>query len=395
MHYREWKKPTASGALALQALPNHQLTIHGAEGTTTDLRESFDPAFRQLLLYPADDARVLSSALLAEDKRPVELIVPDGTWGQAKRMAKRIPGLDAVEKVVLPAGSPTEWGLREEPKLDGLATFEAIARALGVLESEAVQLRLETLFRHMVSTVVGIRGVKPRIHQHESKLPPLEVLYQDEDIICVNKPSGAVVHRGWANDEEPVLQRLRDQVQRRVYPVHRLDRATSGVLLFGFSPNAVRPLANDFELCRVKKLYRGICRGNRAEIGLLDHPVKTEKGDSRVSAQTQFTLLEAIGGFGYYEMAPLTGRNHQLRRHCKHLLQPLVGDTRYGKGDVNRFFRSKFSFQRLALHCCQLKFKHPMSGIPLEVDAALPAEIENVLNQLRACDLDELNWREK
>ncbi|MCH2110824.1 MAG: DTW domain-containing protein, partial [Polyangiaceae bacterium] len=256
MHYREVPKPSATGPLALEALPNHRFFIHGARDARVDLQPLLDEPRRPLLLFPSDDARVLSKELLEEDPRPVTLIVPDGNWGQARRAVKRIPGLEQVERVVLAPGPPTRWGLRAEPTLDGLSTFEAIARAFGVLEGERVQRELESLFDKMVQASIAARGAAPRIHRNDvanAKTPPLEILYQDEALVVVQKPSGSLVHRGWANDEEPVLQQLRDQIGKRVYPVHRLDRATSGALLFALSAEVCAQLQESFDAKTVDK----------------------------------------------------------------------------------------------------------------------------------------------
>ena len=158
MHRREEKKPTATGPLALEALSNSELRIHGHEERPLDLSDLNVPSRRTLLLYPADDAPVLSRELLSRDSRPVTLVVPDGSWRQAAKMGRRLPGLAHGEMVRLPEGVPTAWGIRRESQVEGLATFEAIARALGIIESPAVQSGLEALFRLMVERTIQTRG---------------------------------------------------------------------------------------------------------------------------------------------------------------------------------------------------------------------------------------------
>lgn len=150
MHRREVGKLTATGPLALEALVNSELRIHGHQDRLLDFSDLNVPERRTLLLYPGDDVPLLSGSLLAEDPRPVTLVVPDGNWRQAARMGKRLPGLDHAAMVRLPEGAPTEWGIRREHHAEGLATFEAIARALGIIESPAIQSGLEELFRLMV-----------------------------------------------------------------------------------------------------------------------------------------------------------------------------------------------------------------------------------------------------
>lgn len=158
MHHREVSKTTATGPLALRALKGSSLCVHGEPGNVLDLSAEHVSERRVLLLFPRDDAKLLTPALLAEDARPVTLLVPDGNWRQASRAARRIPGLAQAECVVLSGGAPTRYRLRHEPKTDGLATFEAIARALGVLESAAVQQQLEALFERMVAATLSTRA---------------------------------------------------------------------------------------------------------------------------------------------------------------------------------------------------------------------------------------------
>ena len=158
MHHRELSKTTATGPLALLALAGARLCVHGEQGTPLDLRAEHEPARRVMLLFPREDAKLLTPELLAQDRRPVTLLVPDGNWRQASRAARRIPGMAEAECVVLAPGPPTRYRLRHEPKPGGLATFEAIARALGVLESAAAQQQLEALFDRMVSATLSTRA---------------------------------------------------------------------------------------------------------------------------------------------------------------------------------------------------------------------------------------------
>ncbi len=158
MHRREVSKTTATGPLALKALPNSELRIHGHQGHPLDLSDLNLPERRTLLLYPGDEAPTLSESLLARDNRPVNLLVPDGSWRQAAKMWKRLPGIEHAEMVRLPEGQQTRWGVRREHHAEGLATFEAIATALGIIESPAVQSGLEELFRLMVQRTLLSRG---------------------------------------------------------------------------------------------------------------------------------------------------------------------------------------------------------------------------------------------
>jgi DTW domain-containing protein YfiP len=158
MHRHEVSKTTATGPLALAVLANSELRVHGYQERPLDLADLQQPERRLLILYPGEDAPLLSRSLLEEDLRPVTLVVPDGNWRQASRMGRRLPGVEQAEMVRLPAAAATEWGVRREPHPEGLATFEAIARAMGILESAEVQQRMERLFRLMVQETLQARG---------------------------------------------------------------------------------------------------------------------------------------------------------------------------------------------------------------------------------------------
>ena len=158
MHHREYVKTTATGPLALEVLSNSELRIHGYQNQPLDLNDLNVPERRVLLLYPGDEIPILSKDFLRDDPRPVTLVVPDGNWRQASRMGRRLPGVEHAEMVRLPAGPPSEWGIRRENHEEGLATFEAIARAMGIIESPAVQGGMEDLFRLMVERTLGTRG---------------------------------------------------------------------------------------------------------------------------------------------------------------------------------------------------------------------------------------------
>jgi DTW domain-containing protein YfiP len=158
MHYKELPKTTATGPLALAALSNSELHVQGRREQPVELDHLHDQGRRVLVLFPQEGACTLSEAFRSEDPRPVTLIVPDGSWRQASRMPKRIGALARAQPVTLPPGPATRWGLRRETDPSGLATFEAIARALGYLESPAVQLELEASFERMVTATCQNRG---------------------------------------------------------------------------------------------------------------------------------------------------------------------------------------------------------------------------------------------
>lgn len=394
-HRRELLKPTATGPLALECLPNSVLHSQGERDQRIDLSPLSGEGRRLLCLYPADDARVLSPELVAEDPRPITLIVPDGTWSQASRIVKRVPGIEHAERVILPAGRPTEWGIRSESKLAGLATFEAIARSLALIEGDHVTAPLERVFSAMVKATIAARGYAPKLHQttgetvaDDGTLPEISLLYADDHLALVNKPSGVIVHRGWSNEMSPLLQRVSAMLGRRVYPVHRLDRATSGVVLFALSSDMARRCQELFTSGAIEKQYLALSRGRRFESGTIDHPL-AEEGKAPETAITDVRLLAHAERYGLYEARPRTGRTHQIRRHFKHLHQPLIGDTRYGTGEHNRHFREAYGFHRLALHAASLAFVHPISGQRLVVTAPLPSELSQLFSALNVLDAAE------
>ncbi len=212
--------------------------------------------------------------------------------------------------------------------------------------------------------------------------PHLEILHQDEALVAIDKPSGMPVHRGWARDGLPALQALRDQLGRHLYPVHRLDRATSGVLLFALSSEAARGVQAQLEAHEVEKRYLALCRGCDPALVRVDHPLAREEGGEARPAVTELELLGRFERYGLYEVRPLTGRRHQIRRHLKHASHPLIGDTKYGKGEHNRLFRERFGFHRLALHASQIRLRHPLSGEPLEIQAPPSPDLARLLEAL-------------
>jgi tRNA pseudouridine65 synthase len=207
----------------------------------------------------------------------------------------------------------------------------------------------------------------------------LSVLYQDDDLLAVDKPSGLVVHRGWGRDGEVVMTLARALCRRHVYPVHRLDRGTSGVLLLALTAAAARAVGEAFEAGRVRKRYLVLVRGVAPESGVVDHPVPRSPGGPRVPAVTRFRRLASFERYSWLEVVPETGRLHQIRRHLKHISHPVIGDVRYGKGEHNRLFRTRFGLYRLAMHAAEVQLDHPATGAPLRLVAPLPADLAGPL----------------
>jgi tRNA pseudouridine65 synthase len=213
----------------------------------------------------------------------------------------------------------------------------------------------------------------------------IEILHQDVRCVVVDKPSGVATHRGWADDDDALLQQVRDQIGLWVYPIHRLDRGASGVALFALDKEAARAFSEAWP--QADKRYIAITRGHPPEHLVIDHAIPKAPGEERVPAVTEIWRKEIFGRYAVVEARPHTGRLHQIRRHCKHISCPLIGDVRYGKGEHNRLFRDRFALHRLALHCVALTVPHPEGGL-LEVSCALAADLASAIDQARAAFAD-------
>jgi tRNA pseudouridine65 synthase len=190
------------------------------------------------------------------------------------------------------------------------------------------------------------------------------------------------VHRGWSRERIVALTVVRDRLGRRVFPVHRLDRATSGVLLLALDPGTARGLQEQLAGGLMRKLYLALVRGITPEEGVIDHPVPRSPEGPRVPAVTAYRRLATFERYSLLEVAPQTGRLHQIRRHLKHISHPLIGDVRYGKGEHNRLFRERFGLHRLALHALELGFAHPVDDRPLRLVAPVPEDLAGPLRAL-------------
>ena len=222
----------------------------------------------------------------------------------------------------------------------------------------------------------------------------IEILYQDDALIAVNKPAGLAVHRSKmvGNAEEFLIDLLREQLGGNVYLAHRLDRATSGVLLIARSSEMAAALGEQFMGRSVRKQYLAVVRGwPEPEEGLIDYalPGSRETGPRR-EASTRYQRLAtievpiALGRYPQQRYAlvhaePLTGRFRQIRKHLAHIHHPVIGDCQHGRGDHNRLYKQYFSCHRMLLHARRLQFAHPLNGRPMVIDAALDREYRDLL----------------
>jgi tRNA pseudouridine65 synthase len=209
------------------------------------------------------------------------------------------------------------------------------------------------------------------------------ILHRDDRLVVVAKPAGMIVHRGWANDELALLQRVRDTVGAYVWPIHRLDRGASGCVVFALDVDAARSLNAAFAAGTVEKHYLALTRGHPPEHLVLDYPVPRTEGGERVPAVTEIWRRETFGRYALVEAHPRTGRLHQIRRHLKHLSCPLIGDVNYGKGEHNRLFRTEYDLHRLALHSLRLIVPHPDGGT-VDVTAPIADDLARCLALLRS-----------
>lgn len=236
--------------------------------------------------------------------------------------------------------------------------------------------------RGLTPSPTDARSTRRRSVCHDARVLELTLLHRDDRIAAFAKPSGLLVHRGYGDDEVVAVELARAAAGVRVHPVHRLDRATSGVLLFALDPECAAALGAAFEHGRVKKTYLALVRGVAPDEGLIDHPVPKHEDGPRVAAVTAFRRRHAGERWSLVEARPKTGRFHQIRRHLKHISHPIVGDVNYGKGDVNRLFRERWSLRRLALHAAALRFTHPFTGEELIIKAGLPVDLAGPFAEL-------------
>ena len=233
----------------------------------------------------------------------------------------------------------------------------------------------------------------------------MEILFLDDHLVAVTKPAGLLVHRSAVDRQETVsaLQLTRDCIGRRVYPVHRLDRPTSGVLLFALSPESATVLCAAFATRQVTKRYIVVVRGIVPDEGIIDYPLVEEPdrmtdhlaraGKGAQEAVTSFRKLavaelpypsahHATSRYSLVEACPLTGRKHQIRRHFKHLSHPVIGDTTHGNGFHNRLFRMELDCPLLLLHAMALTIPHPATGERMTMTAPLDETFTHILERI-------------
>lgn len=239
----------------------------------------------------------------------------------------------------------------------------------------------------------------------------LPILYQDDYIVVIDKPSGLLVHRSMIDKHETrfALQLVRDQIGQYVYPVHRLDKPTSGVLVMALSAEIAAQLTEQFSQKIIQKKYIALVRGYTPESDRIDYPLKEmldkmtdKKAQQDKEAQEAVTDYKtlwqgeipiAVGRYpssrySLVSLMPQTGRKHQLRRHMKHIFHPIVGDTTHGDGKHNNMFREQFNLERLLLVAKEMTFEHPVYLKKITVKAGLSLDFTDILTRIHCPVVD-------
>ncbi|WP_039913549.1 tRNA pseudouridine(65) synthase TruC [Cellvibrio mixtus] len=236
----------------------------------------------------------------------------------------------------------------------------------------------------------------------------LPIIYRDDYLVAINKPSGLLVHRSEIDRHETrfAMQLVRDQIGQQVFPVHRLDKPTAGVLVFALSAGIAKKMGEIFFQHDLEKIYLALVRGHAPDAIIVDHPLieeldkytdkKTRSNKPAQNALTEFKTLATIElpfsvdkypctRYSLVECKPKTGRKHQIRRHLKHISHPIIGDAKHGKGVHNRFFQNQFNCSGLMLAATELHLRHPITQTPLKLIAPLEEKFLHILG--------EFDWR--
>lgn len=220
----------------------------------------------------------------------------------------------------------------------------------------------------------------------------IDIIYEDEDLIAINKPHGLLVHRTRiANDADKfALQLVRDTINKKVYPAHRIDRKTSGVLLFTKSKEVLINLQQLFSNRKVEKTYIAIVRGFLEPKGIIDYPLtegkKTQEATTFYKVKQEFEIDLPFGDFptsrySLVEIKPQTGRFHQIRKHMAHIFHPIIGDRPHGCNKQNRLWKEQFDMTTMLLHAKQLEFEY-FEGNCILITAEMSAEFKRVMKLL-------------
>ncbi len=230
----------------------------------------------------------------------------------------------------------------------------------------------------------------------------LEIIYQDDDLAVINKQHGLAVHASAmiGNTDTFALQMLRDQLQQHVYPAHRIDRKTSGILVFALNKEMHSEMEILFRERHITKTYQALVRGFTDKSGRIDHPLENSSGQLQ-EALTEYRCREKFelplpfgehptSRYSLLEINLLTGRTHQIRRHMNHLRHPIIGDRPHGCNKQNRLFKEHFNLDVMLLHAWRMNFIHPNTQKEIRLEASHSSEFERIVNILRVKSFDLL-----
>jgi tRNA pseudouridine65 synthase len=231
----------------------------------------------------------------------------------------------------------------------------------------------------------------------DNTFTPIDVIYEDQELIAINKPHGLLVHRSRiANDVKVfALQLVRDYVGHYVYPVHRLDRKTSGVLLFAKSPEVASQIQTQFLDGSIQKTYLALVRGHVDQKGEIDYPIgettKLQEAYTSYSCLAHYEIdypshYHPTSRYSLVEVHPQTGRFHQIRKHMAHIRHPIIGDRPHGCNKQNRFWKETFNMLNMLLHAKELSLMN-LDGESLSISCEKSIVFNEVLNKLSNINL--------
>ncbi len=217
----------------------------------------------------------------------------------------------------------------------------------------------------------------------------LEIIYEDAYLLCVSKPNNVLVHHAHHSrnvaDEDSLLQLIENELGIKAYPIHRLDRKTSGIIMLAKETKYVSKFQELFTNNEIQKTYFGVVRGYSPDSKTIDSPVKGRDANVHKEALTHLRTLEKItldipvkpydsSRYSLVELAPKTGRMHQLRVHSNKISHPLIGDSKYGDKNHDVMFDENFGWTNMFLHAGKLEFTHPFSSEALVLKATFPKD---------------------
>lgn len=228
----------------------------------------------------------------------------------------------------------------------------------------------------------------------------LEILFLDDHYCAIYKPEGLLVHRSTIAKDVSIfaLQLLRDQLGKKVYPVHRIDRATSGILIFALSEEAASKMGVLWMANEVHKQYLTFVRGFIPEEGVIDRPLMNEKKTKEYESVTHFKCLKTVSFPIFYDkypevryslalVVPKTGRTHQIRRHFAKLRHYIIGDSKHGNTKKNKFFREQWAWDRMMLHACRLTFQHPFTNEVCDIKCFPQGQFHALIKEFSLLDV--------